>query len=48
MARDANHRMRLEEMGWTVATIWECNLESGTESLLTHIKTVRETAMNRM
>ena len=38
MARDASNRRRLEEMGWTVATVWECDLESGTEIVLTELK----------
>lgn len=24
--RDAQHKMRLEELGWTVLTIWECEV----------------------
>ena len=39
--RDARHRSQLQEMGWNVVTIWECSLESGTESLLADLKTVR-------
>ena len=39
--RDARHRGQLREMGWTVVTIWECSLESGTESLLADLRAVR-------
>lgn len=40
-ARDARHRARLEESGWSVVTIWECNIESGTESLLEYLRNAR-------
>lgn len=39
--RDARHRSQLQEMGWTVVTIWECSLKDDTESLLADLKTVR-------
>ncbi len=42
VARDALHRGRLEELGWTVATLWECDLESGTERLLAELKRLRD------
>ena len=41
VARDALHRSRLEELGWTVATLWECDLESSTERLLSELKRLR-------
>lgn len=41
-ARDARHKTRLEESGWSVATIWECNLKSDTESLLERLKSMRD------
>ena len=41
MARDARDRASLEELGWTVATIWECSLKTETEALLTQLKSVR-------
>ena len=40
-ARDARHRDQLEKLGWAVATIWECNLKSDTESLLEQLRRVR-------
>ena len=40
-ARDARHRAELEKLGWSVATIWECRLKDGTESLLTRLRNVR-------
>ena len=42
MARDARDRLRLEEQGWTVATVWECTLEAGTESLLAQLENIRK------
>ena len=39
--RDARHRSQLQEMGWTVVTIWECSLESGAEDLLTRLRIMR-------
>lgn len=42
MARDALHRRCLEELGWTVATIWECSLESATEELLAKLRDFRD------
>ncbi len=41
-ARDARHRIQLEESGWAVATIWECSLKSDTESLLERLKNMRK------
>ena len=42
--RDARHRTQLEELGWSVVTIWECGLETGTESLLANLRAVRADA----
>ena len=42
VARDALHRSRLEELGWTVATLWECDLEISTERLLAELKCLRD------
>ena len=39
--RDARHRSQLQEMGWTVVTIWECSLKDDTESLLKHLRSYR-------
>ena len=41
ISRDARNRMRLKDRGWTVTTIWECKLESATESLLTLLRELR-------
>lgn len=41
MARDARDRMRLEELGWTTTTVWECSLESDTEDLLARLGSIR-------
>ena len=41
VARDARDRIKLEELGWTLVTIWECSLESGTESLLARLRNLR-------
>lgn len=42
MARDTRDRMRLEELGWIVITVWECSLEGETEGLLIKLKIARE------
>lgn len=34
VARDVRNQSQLREMGWTVATIWECGLEDGTNQVL--------------
>ena len=39
--RDARNRTGLQDRGWTVATIWECRIESDTESLLTLLRRLR-------
>lgn len=41
ISRDARDRTRLEAQGWTVATIWECKIESDTESLLILLRRLR-------
>ena len=41
IARDTRNRTALEERGWTVMTVWECRLESDTESLLTLLRALR-------
>lgn len=41
VARDARNQARLREMGWTVATIWECTLQEGTDKLLRFLGTLR-------
>ena len=41
VSRDVRNRTRLEDRGWTVTTIWECKLESDTESLLTLLRELR-------
>ena len=41
ISRDARNRTALEDLGWTVTTVWECKLEKDTESLLTQLKGIR-------
>ena len=41
IARDARDRGRLESLGWTVNTIWECSLVEDTASLLSHLVKAR-------
>ena len=41
LERDARHRARLEELGWQVVTIWECELKAGTENLLAYLRSER-------
>lgn len=41
IVRDALHRCRLDELDWEVVTVWECNLENGTKSLLAKLKSIR-------
>ena len=41
ISRDARNQTRLKDRGWTVTTIWECRLESDTESLLTLLRDLR-------
>ena len=48
ISRDARNRTRLEDRGWTVATIWECRLESDTESLLTLLRKLRSSTPGRI
>ena len=41
VSRYSRDRIRLEELGWVVVTIWECALASGTESLLALLNDMR-------
>ena len=41
VARDGRNQARLREMGWTVATIWECSLQDDTANVLGHLQTLR-------
>lgn len=41
-ARDAVNQAKLVELGWHVFTIWECELQKGTERLLSHLHSLRE------
>lgn len=41
ISRDARKRKGLEDRGWTVTTIWECRLDSDTESLLALLRRLR-------
>ena len=40
-ARDAQSQAKLEKMGWTVFTIWECNLQEGTDETLRFLNVLR-------
>ena len=42
LARDATNQSKLRELGWTVFVIWECLLEEGTDSLLSHLRRFRD------
>lgn len=42
MTRDTRNRMRLESLGWTVVTIWECGLKREVENLLLRLRASRE------
>lgn len=41
VARDARARILLENLGWTVVTIWACSLEAGAASLLEYLSARR-------
>lgn len=41
LARDAANQTKLRELGWTVFVIWECLIEEGNESLLSHLRRLR-------
>lgn len=41
VVRDERDRCRLEALGWTVKTIWECSLVTDTQSLLASLKRAR-------
>ena len=34
VARDAYNQAKLQELGWTVTTVWECRLEQDTEEVI--------------
>ena len=38
IARDARNRAALQELGWSVFTVWECSLEENTSELLSVLK----------
>ena len=42
VSRDARHQANLKELGWTVATIWECRLEQDTLELIESLKGLRQ------
>ena len=39
--RDTKNQTKLRELGWTVFLVWECLLKEGTDALLTHLMTLR-------
>ena len=41
MERDARNRAKLEGLGWTVATVWECSLKASTEDLVLRLRDLR-------
>lgn len=41
VARDATNLRKVTELGWNAFVVWECELESGTEALLSHLKRLR-------
>ena len=41
VARDRRNQRRLEAEGWRVFVIWECDLERGTNNLLSELHTLR-------
>ena len=43
VSRDAANLKKLAELGWETFVIWECQLKSGTDSLLVHLKNRRST-----
>lgn len=42
IARDLAHLEQLTLSGWTVRTIWECQLDDGTEDLLRELRQLRD------
>ena len=46
LARDAVNQSKLRELGWTIFLIWECSLKDGTEALLSHLKSLRESGLS--
>lgn len=47
-ARDERNRRALEEQGWTVVTVWECQLKKDSQSVIAEVvSTLRQTARER-
>ena len=46
--RDAQNQARLKAIGWTVVTVWECNLEEGTAEAISLLENLRAEQMVRM
>ena len=42
IARDVRNRAALQELGWSVFTVWECSLEENTSELLSVLKGLRQ------
>ena len=42
IARDARNRAALQELGWSVFTVWECSLEENTSELLSVLKGLQQ------
>ena len=41
VARDAQNQYRLQDLGWTVVTVWECRLQQDTEKMLRFLEMLR-------
>ena len=46
IARDELSRRRLEADGWSVAVVWECDLEQGTQVLISDLQAKRSVSTN--
>ena len=42
VARDAANRRKLRKAGWRVYTVWECQLEQGTQRVLGRLERLRK------
>ncbi len=48
MERDIRNRALLEDMGWAVVMIWECDLEGGVVGLLSLLRSTRDGDPSRL
>ncbi len=42
IARDAANQAKLNELGWAVFVIWECQLQNDTDELLMQLRRLRD------